>query len=151
MQLLRFNMAMLIKGYKPKFEKNSKIEHKEKQCVNTSVSEYMRKYGQGKIDQLPTDPRPEVNDPRDTEQQLNDADALPMGFDELDAMERLASMKDRYKDAVADIKATEKQKEIFLHATQVLDDPNASDAEKLHAAAELNRLEKLGKVTRARV
>lgn len=38
--------------------------HPEHETRNTRVSEYLRKYGQGKIDTLPTDSRPVVKDER---------------------------------------------------------------------------------------
>ena len=134
----------------PIAENNSALDHEEHQVTNTRVSEYMRKYGQGKIDVMPTDTRPEVNDDRDVDSMLNDDFVESLGTDELDVRCRLDKMRERYNNAVADIKATEKQKAQFDEAIKVLNDPNASSDSQYHALAILDELSKKGKITRAR-
>lgn len=140
----------MFKKVKPVCEKNSPLEHPEHQFTNTRVSEYMRKYGQGKIDVLPTDSRPEVNDPRTPEEMLEDGFEPGLGTDELDVIQQLDELRDRYNAAVADIKATEKQKAQFDEAVKVLNDPNASYQQMSHAYSILQELERKGKITRAR-
>lgn len=134
----------------PVFEQNSDLEHEEHQVTNTRVSEYMRKYGQGKIDVMPTDTRPEVDDPRTDEEKLSDDFTPGLGTDELDVMAKLDEMKERYQNAVADIKVTEKQKAQFDEAIKVLNNPNSSSDAQYHALALLEELERKGKITRAR-
>lgn len=135
---------------KPVFEKNSILDHPEAQAVNTQVSEYLRKYGQGKIDELPKDSRPEINDDREPGEMLDDDFVDNLGTDELDVMQQLDSMKERLTLAQSDLKATQKQKEMFDNACKVLNDPNASTSEQIHAMNVLQELEKKGKVTYAR-
>lgn len=140
----------MFKKIKPVCEKNSSVEHPEHQYTNTRVSEYMRKYGQGKIDVLPTDSRPEVNDPRTPDQMLEDGFEPGLGTDELDVMAQLDQMRDKYENAVADIKATEKQKEQFDEAVKVLQNKNASYEQISDAYRILDELERKGKISRAR-
>lgn len=140
----------MFQRIKPISEDNSTLEHDEHQVTNTRVSEYMRKYGQGKIDVMPTDTRPEVNDDREPSAMLDDDFTPGLGTDELDVMQRLDSMRERYANAVADIKATEKQKAQFDEAVKTLNDPNASSEKQYHAMAILDELSKKGKITRVR-
>lgn len=141
----------MFKRIEPIAENNSDLDHPEHQTTNTRVSEYMRKYGQGKIDVMPTDPRPEVSDPRDVDDMLNGDDFEPaLGTDELDVMMQLDQMRDKYNAAVADIQATEKQKSQFDEAIKVIKDSNSSYEQVSHAYAILEELERKGKISRAR-
>lgn len=135
---------------KPAFEHNSLLEHDEHQEMNTRVSEYLRKYGQGKIDELPKDSRPEVSDDRPDDEKLNDEFVDSLGTDELDVIAQLEAMRERYENAVADIKATEKQKQQFDDAVRVINDANSTPVQVREAYAVLNELESKGKITRAR-
>lgn len=135
---------------KPVFETNSGLDHPEAQAVNTRVSEYLRKYGQGKIDELPKDSRPVVNDDREASDMLDDDFVDGIGTDELDVLAQLDNMKERISVAQADLKATERQKEMFENACKVLNDPNSSTSERVHAMNTLDDLEKKGKITYAR-
>lgn len=140
----------MFKREKPIFEKNARCEHEEHQATNTRVSEYLRKYGQGKIDTMPTDSRPEINDPRDTDDMLNDEFVDNLGTDELDVMMELDRMKERFQAAEADISATQKQKELFENAVKTINDTNSSANQKREAYAVLEELERKGKIVRAR-
>lgn len=137
---------------KPKTEYNSGVEHPEHQSVNTSVAEMYRKYGAGKIDSMPTDPRPEIQDNRSEDEMLNDDHPEPgMAYDVLDAIQDLNRYRQKYESAVADIKATEKQKKAFDGAIATLNDPNASYKATQEALEVLDELEKLGKIKQTRV
>lgn len=134
----------------PIAENNSTLEHEEYQVTNTRVSEYLRKYGQGKIDVMPQDSRPEVNDDREVNEMLDEDFTPGLGTDELDVMAKMDAMKERFENAVADIKATEKQKAEFDEAVKVLKDPNSSSDSRYHAMSILEDLENKGKIKRAR-
>ena len=136
---------------KPIYEKLSLKEHPEHQEVNTSVAEYLRKYGQGKIDAMPTDPRPEVEDSRTVDEMLDSNEFEPsLGTDELDVLAELERMRAAYNNAEADLKATEKQKEAFDNAVKIINDNNSSTAERAEAFEVLKDLEAKGKIKRAR-
>lgn len=127
--------------------------HPEHETRNTRVSEYLRKYGQGKIDDLPRDSRPEVHDNRSVDEMLDDPShaADHMSFDELDAISEMNRKADDFKKAFADVKLTVQQKQKFDAAVKVLQDKNASDEQRLHALSILDELEQKHLVTRARV
>lgn len=140
----------MFKREKPVYESNSLLEHEDRQVTNTRVSEYLRKYGQGKIDSMPTDSRSEVVDDREPDQMLDDEFVDGIGTDELDVMAELDRMKERYQAAQADISATQKQKEAFDAAVKILNDPNSSTDKVREAYSVLEELEKKGKIARAR-
>lgn len=130
-----------------KFERVNQVKHPEHVEVNTRVSEYLRKYGSGKIDALPTDNRPEITDNRSDEEKLND-DFLPeMGTDPVDVMMMLDEHSDKLKAAVEEIELTKKQRVQFENAVKVLDDPNSSLEARQDAYRILSELEKKGKVS----
>lgn len=125
--------------------------HPEHETRNTRVSEYLRKYGQGKIDSLPKDNRPEVTDERDTDSMLDGSSIVDrLDADQLDVMLELDAMADRYQAALADMELTQKQKSKFDKAIKVLQDKNASYEQRMDANRILDELEKTQKMTRAR-
>lgn len=142
---------MMHKFLKPQFEVVSPDKHKEYQVRNTRVSEYLRKYGQGKIDSLPTDSRPVVIDPRSDDDKLSNNDKLDhMSNDELDVLTMYQDKLSDFEAAISEIKLTQKQKEQFDAAAKVLNDKNASYEQKADAYRILQELEEQHKVTRAR-
>lgn len=141
----------MFKKIEGSFEKNSGVKHPDYESRNTRVSEYLRKYGQGKMEKIPTDTRPQVNDPRTVDEMLDDNNFEPsMATDDLDVMLELDSMKDRYNDAVEEINLTKSQKLKFDNAVKVLKDQNSSNDARLDAYRILDELEKQGKISRAR-
>lgn len=138
---------MFRRDFKRSFEVNSGVLHPEHESRNTRVSEYLRKYGQGKIDNLPQDNRPEVIDSRTVDEKLDDGPLMPgLGTDELDVMAELSRMKDKWNNAVTDIETTKKDKQKFDAAVKVINDKNASYQQQRDAFRILEELEKKGKI-----
>lgn len=141
----------MFKRIKPVFEKVSNARHPEYQSRNTSVSEYLRKYGQGKIDSLPTDSRPEVTDDRSPDDMLADDSRMDhMSYDELDALCDFNAKREDFEKARQEIELNEKQTKAFNDAMEILNDANASSDRKMEAMEVLDELIKSGKVVRAR-
>lgn len=132
---------------KPVFERNSGELHPEHQCVSTRVSEYLIKYGQGKLDKMPNDTRQEIQDDRTVDQMLEDDDpTLSLGTEELDVLLASQEAAERFEKAQLDIKATQAQRVKFDNAVAVLQDKNASADARRSAYAILAKLEKDGKL-----
>lgn len=141
----------MFKRIKCNSEFNDGIAHPDHEERNTRVSEYLRKYGQGKLEVLPTDNRPQVEDPRTVDEMLaGDNNEISMADDELDIITRLQDASDHFQEVFAEIELTKQQKEKFDNAVKVLNDPNASTEKKVDAYRILDELESKGKVTRAR-
>ena len=142
---------MFRRDIKPKFEHNSGVLHPEHEERNTRVSEYLRKYGQGKIDSMPTDNRPVVNDNRSVDEMLEDNDITNhMATDQLDAFMELDRKKADFEAAFKDIELTQKQRQKFDAAVKVLNDRNASYEQIKDAERILNELTEAKKVKRVR-
>lgn len=141
----------MFKRIKPVFERVSNARHPEYQSRNTTVSEYLRKYGQGKIDSLPTDSRPEVTDDRSPDDMLADDSRMDhMSYDELDAIMDFNAKRADFEKARQDIELNEKQTKAFNDAMEILNDSNASHERKMEAMEVIDELIKSGKVVRAR-
>lgn len=139
----------MFKRKKCNLEELDLTPHPDFEQVNTSVSEYFRKYSQGKIETLPQDTRPEVSDDRtDAEKLVDDSKINHMSCDDLDALQEYEQHRQEFEDAIKDIELTQKQREVFLQATKTLDDPNATLEKKREAYQALEELK--DKVTRAR-
>lgn len=132
---------------KPVFEKNDGVLHPEHQSVSTRVSDYLIKYGQGKLDKMPNDTRQEIQDDRTVDQMLEDDDpTLAIGTEELDVLLASQEAAERFEKAQLDIKATQAQRVKFDNAVAVLQDKNASADARRSAYAILAKLEKDGKL-----
>lgn len=147
-------MGMIPKT-KLQYEQVDSTKHLEHQERNTRVSEYLKKYGVGKLEDLPSDNRPTITDERTVDEMLDDerggkVDLL--AFDELDALSEFNSRKEEFEQMRAEIDLTEKQSQSFDRAMSVLNSANASRDDKQEALAVLEELQKSGKVnhTRAR-
>lgn len=126
----------------------SDVRHAEYQNVNTRVSEYLLKYGQGKIDAMPTDNRPEVSDDRTVDQMLDDeTPEFDISSDELDVLLEFQKNADKFEQARLAIESSEKDKTAFENAMKVLNDPNSSDEAKRDSYRILDKLKQQGKVT----
>lgn len=130
-----------------RLEHNSGVLHPEHQSVNTSVSEYLIKYGSGKIDSMPTDTRTEFNDDRSDEVKLKEGDDFPLGTEELDVLEKLNSMADRLEEINTEVELSKTEKSKFDKAVAVLKDDNSSYEAKSDAYRILRELESKGKVS----
>lgn len=145
-------MGMIPKT-KLQYEEVDSTKHLEHQERNTRVSEYLKKYGVGKLEDLPTDKRPTITDERSVDEMLDDVrggmvDLL--SFDELDALSEFNSRKEEFEKMRAEIELTEKQSLTFDRAMSVLNSANASRDDKQEALAVLEELQKSGKVTHTR-
>lgn len=132
---------------KCRFEKNSGLRHKEFESRNTRVSEYLMKYGQGKIDSLPQDTRSEVSDPRSENEMLEQGDDFPLGTEELDVLIKLQESAADFEAAFAEIELTKNQRVKFENAMKVLKDENASLDAKRDAYSILDELKSKGKIS----
>jgi hypothetical protein len=137
---------MYQKNHESQFEKNSGINHPDYESRNTTVSEYLRKYGTGRIDELPKDTRPEIVDDRPDDEKINDEFVDGLGTDELDVMMMLNENAERFKKARIALEEDEKKRVSFDNAVKVLNDPNSSEDAKRDALRILEKLEKAGKV-----
>lgn len=137
----------MFKRENPVYENVSSELHPEHQDVNTRVSEYLIKYGQGKLDRMPNDTRQEVQDDRTVDQMLEDDDpTLALSTEELDVLLASQEAAERFEKAQLDIKATQAQRVKFDNAVAVLQDKNASADARRSAYAILAKLEKDGKL-----
>lgn len=131
------------------FVKLSSDPHPDAEQVNTSVSEYFRKYSQGKIENLPTDSRPTVSDERTESEMLEDNSKVNhLSCDDLDALQEFNEHRQEFEDAIADIQLTKEQAQRFREATDILDSPKATVDQKREAYEVLEELK--NKITRAR-
>lgn len=124
--------------------------HPEHESRNTRVSEYLRKYGQGKIDSMPVDHRPTVNDTRSVDDMLDSEYEPSLSTEHLDVLLELERKKEDFIKMNEDIEFTTKQRESFDAAVKVVNDSNSSYDDKLKAYEVLEELEKQAKVIRAR-
>ena len=142
----------MFKKCKPEYEKLSSIPHPDYEVRDTRVSDYLRKYGQGKLEVMPQDNRPEVHDDRTEEEMLNSPQSAvdTFGADALDVMQEIENNRERFEAMETAIEMTKTERQKFDNAVKVINDPNSSESQKLAAIRVLDDLEAKGKVTRAR-
>lgn len=140
----------MYKHRKPVYERVSSERHADFEVKDTRVSDYLRKYGTGHIDDFPTTSAPEVHDDRSEEEMLNSEFEPSMATETIDILMEIDRNKDRFKAAVDEIELTEKQKKDFNDAMDALDDPNSPLDRKREAYSILQELMNSGKVSRAR-
>lgn len=128
-------------------ENNNGVPHKELQHVNTRVSEYLRKYGQGKLDKMPTTNAPEVKDDRSVDQMLDEPLMAP-GTDPVEVLSKIQEMLPKYQAARDAIAQNQKDRDAFDKAVKVLQDKNSEFEEKRRAMLVLDELRESGKVTK---
>jgi hypothetical protein len=139
----------MYKHSKPAFEAVDPVNHPDYEIKDTRVSDYLKKYGTGKIEDLPQVSRPEITDNRTTDQML-DEPCEHMSTEAVDVMMEIERNKEAFDKAILDIKATQKQKKQFDDAVAALQDPNTPIERQREAYAILSDLERQGKLTRAR-
>lgn len=145
-------MAFARNVYPTSFERISTQIHPEHETRNTRVSEYLRKYGQGKIDSLPTDMRSEVHDNRSVDEMLDNPNKIAdsLGAEQLDVLVEMQNRQADYEKALQEVELTKKQRKQFDAAVKVLNDSNASYEQKMDANRILEELYQAKKITRAR-
>lgn len=132
------------------YEQNNGIAHPDYESRNTRVSEYLRKYGTGKLENLPRDTRPEVVDDRSVDEMLDDDFVDGLGTDELDVLAKLDEAKERFAKMADTIRETKANRVKFDNAMKVLNDMNSSRDARMDAYRILEELEQKHLVTRAR-
>lgn len=140
---------MMYKHRKPVFERVSQDAHPDYEIKETRVSDYLRKYGTGKLEDLPQSSKPEITDNRTVEQML-DEPCESMSTETIDVMMEIDRNREAFEKAILDVKATQKQKKQFEDAVKAIKDENTPFERKREAYAILDQLERDGKITRAR-
>ena len=136
---------------KPVFEQVDDHLHPEYEIKSTRPSDYLRKFGTGKIEDLPRSSAPEVSDGRSVEQMLEDpADLDHMSTETVDVLMEIEANKEKFTSALQARDLSARDKEDFDAAVSVLNDPNSSSERKREAYAILEELYNDGKITRTR-
>lgn len=140
----------------PSYEKRKVVfqdleyeNHPEYEIRETRVSDYLRKYGTGHIEDLPTSSAPEITDKRTVDQMLDEPEPH-MSTESVDILIEIEKNKDRFAAAAADLELTLAQKKDFDDAVAALNDPNTPNERRIEAYRVLSDLEKKGKIARAR-
>lgn len=137
--------------FKPVFESVSDDLHPEYEIKSTRPSDYLRKYGTGKLEDLPQSSAPEVVDGRNVEQMLEDPAGLDhMSTETVDILMEIEANKDKFAAALQARDLSARDKEDFDAAVAVLNDPNSSADRKREAFSILEELYHDGKITRTR-
>lgn len=140
---------MCYKKFPPVGEKNSGINHPEYEVRETRVSDYLRRYGTGKIEDLPTTSAPEVHDDRTVDEMLDSEFEPSLGTETVDVLMEIERNKERFEKAAAAIEASKTDKKRFDDAISVLRDGDAPYARKVEAYQILQELEDKGMIVRA--
>ena len=120
--------------------------HPEHQNRDTTVSSYLMKYGQGKIDEFPSDTRPEIKDNRTTDEMLEEGDPFGLGTEELDVLTALQDAADKWQNVRSEAIQNQKDRDKFDRAIKVLSDNNASLEAMRDAYAIIEKLDRDGKL-----
>lgn len=123
--------------------------HPEYEIKETRVSDYLRKYGTGHIEDLPTSSAPEISDNRSVEQMLDEPEPH-MSAETVDILMEIERNKERFDKAIDELELTTAQKKQFDDAVEAINDPNAPADRRIEAYRVLEDLEKKGKIARAR-
>lgn len=120
--------------------------HPEHQNRDTTVSSYLMKYGQGKIDEMPSDSRPEIKDNRSVDEMLEEGDPFGLGTEELDVLTALQDSADKWNTVRSEAIQNKNDRTKFENAVKVLNDENASLEAKRHAYSIIDKLDRDGKL-----
>lgn len=132
------------------YEHVNKTRHPEYEVKETRVSDYLRKYGTGSVEDLPQSSAPEIKDDRTVEEMLESEFEPSMATETVDILMEIERNKERFEAAISAMELNEKQKKEFDDAVRVLDDANATTDQKREAYSILQELKDAGKITRAR-
>lgn len=130
----------------PELEKVSQLRHPDFKFTETRVSEFLRLYGSGKIQNLPEDPRPEVVDNRSTDEMLADPFQPTMATEPVEVLAMFQEKAADFQKAIDDALLTAKDAQRKDELLEVLNSSTSFD-EKQEA---LEELEEIKKRTRAR-
>jgi hypothetical protein len=125
---------------KPIGEKLSYDNHPEYEIRETRVSEYLRRYGTGHIEDLPQTSAPEVSDERSVDQMLEDEFTPHMSTETVDVLMMIDENRERFEKAAQDIEMTDKMRQKYENAMRVINDSNASMDAKREAYSVLDSL-----------
>lgn len=139
----------MYKRCKPQYEVLDATNHPDYEIKDTRVSDYLRKYGSGKIDDLPSSSAPEITDNRSTDQMLAEP-VEHMSTETVDVLMEIEANKERFEKAVQDVNLTAAKKKKFDSAVKVIKNPNSTYDQKREAYSILRNLEEQGLITRAR-
>lgn len=151
------------KRVKPIYENiDYKSNHPEYEIKETRVSDYLRRYGTGHIDDVPQNRAPEVANERVTTamdtildkkanevarskafEVLNeetDGFVPHMSTETVDVLEEIEANKERFEKALKDIELTKTASKRYRDALSVINNPNASTDAKREAYSILNGL-----------
>lgn len=134
---------------KPVYQDLDYNNHPEYEIRETRVSDYLRKYGTGHIEDLPTSSAPEISDNRSVEQMLDEPEPH-MSAETVDILMEIERNKERFDNAIDELELTTAQKKQFDDAVEAINDPNAPADRRIEAYRVLEDLEKKGKIARAR-
>lgn len=139
----------MYKHRKPVFEKLSHEPHPDFEVKETRVSDYLRRYGTGHIDDFPTASAPEVHDDRSVDEMLSSEFEPEMATESVDIVMEIERNQERFEKAIKELELTKAQRKQFDDAVAVLNDKNADFERKREAYAILDDLASSGKVKRS--
>lgn len=135
-----FFMAKLYRE-KPVFERNSKLPHAKFERRETRVSEFMRLYSTGKLENIPENKTQELpDDPRSEDAMFDDGFCPEFGTEPVEVFQMIEDMKEKYDAAIAEIKDNSKKYKRYKLAMSIFNNPQSSLAQKTQAANVLREL-----------
>lgn len=131
---------------KPVFERNSGVNHPDYEIKETRVSDFLRRFGTGHIDDLPTTSSPEISDDRTVDEMLSDPFVPHMSNESVDILSMIEENKDRFDAAFHELELTKSQHKKFKEALSAIKDPNCPFERKREAYSVLEKLSADGKL-----
>ena len=113
-------------------EYNSGKNHPEYEIRDTRPSDFLRKYGQGKLEDLPKTSAPEIVDNRTVDQML-DEPVEHMSTESIDVLMEIEANRDKFDQALKTIELTESARKRYDDALSVINNPNSSPSAKTEA------------------
>ena len=114
--------------------------HPEYEIRETRVSDYLRRYGTGHIEDLPQNTAPEITDDRTVDEMLSDEFVPHMSTETVDIMMEIEDNKERFEKAAQEIEMTDAARKKFDAAMAVINNPNSSLESKREAYSILDNL-----------
>lgn len=126
---------------KPSYEAPHRARHAKYERRETRVSEYMRLYSAGKLENIPESKIPtQPDDPRSTDQMLDDAFCPEMATEPVEVMQMIEDRLVDYQKAIAELKSGSAKKRRYSQALSVMKNPQSTEAQKFEAAKVLREL-----------
>lgn len=117
-----------------------KNKHKDFEIKETRVSDYLRRYGTGHIEDVPQNTAPEVRDDRTVEQMLEEPFVEHLSTEPVDVIMLIDANRERFEKAFKELELTKTQHKRFKDALSVINNPNASHDSKREAYSILEEL-----------